>query len=510
MTREDTGEVLVRGQGQESIVSIELPQGNAYHLSLFLTHLPVEPTGSRILVYLNEALLGELKVPVQAEAQRFELYVPAQMVKENANNLRFVYPAAEIGVNTPNNIRFNAIELQKALTPWLFLLIIGQVSRNFVWQVPLWIVFVLAWRYRQQLWPTRLNPGRVIEVPSFDWKNAGNKTLYFFKFLNQKLGNLKQLIPSLQHKTLTYVTFGVFLIVIAGYLPKLLDQAEIADLNTNHSVPTVGDDSSYTVAAINLLNGLGFADTISLPLETYRLDLTTPLGVYYQQTYAAQGPVAPEYSFYRAPGFPFLLSGAYALFGTETIVARRLLAILTWLTALLIVALGFYLAGWVGSLAGGVTALYHLNYFSDAGVPTFERILTEIPTAFWIVLFGFLFSIYLSKRRWPILLGAVAALTCAILTRSNFLLVLPFLLIYLYFRHRHLPELLLVGMTVVLPVGMWSLYASITLGQPVAVTTQGEVAFPQFNNLDVLEGVGPQRALQGGWILALMWIVMEI
>lgn len=293
---------------------------------------------------------------------------------------------------------------------------------------------------------------------------------------------------------------GIFWLIIFGYLPVMFSWVSAADERSYHSVPTIGDDHGYTSLAINLIHGFGFTDSMVLPLDRYHFDLTTAWGKRQRDRYAEKGPeTTPIYSFYRAPGFPFLLSGAYAIFGTESIVARRLLATLLWLTMVLLVLTGVYLAGWLGALAGGMAALHHLYYNYHAATEGFQRILTEIPTAFWITLFCFLFVVYQKKKHTALLVLAAVSFAWIVFTRSNFFAALPFILLFCWRQRCSRQVLLLFSAIVIIPIVMWAGYASYTSGRLIPFTSQAEIVFPQFNNIDVLEGVGPLRAQQGGW-----------
>src|ERR1044071_2396514 len=79
------------------------------------------------------------------------------------------------------------------------------------------------------------------------------------------------------------------LVAISVQLPGLLKRAEVADEKSPHSIPTTGDHHDYQIHAVNLLHRLGFAESMSLPLETYHLDLTAEAGARLQQPSATGG-----------------------------------------------------------------------------------------------------------------------------------------------------------------------------------------------------------------------------
>jgi 4-amino-4-deoxy-L-arabinose transferase-like glycosyltransferase len=288
----------------------------------------------------------------------------------------------------------------------------------------------------------------------------------------------------------------VFFVGFFYQLRNMIVEAKSIDEELGGTVPTQGDDHDYQILAVNLLAGKGFASSISLPLNIYHLDLETDFGEQAIAQYQANGPVdPPAYTFYRAPGFPLLLAVAYRIFGIHTLVARLLLVALAWLTAVILLLLGAQLADWLGAICGALVGLYLLTFHPSVNA---ARILTETPAMFWVALFALCFTIYLRKRQFTTLFLAALTLTCAIYTRSNTVMALPFFLLTIWLSDHRRDAIIFLSIILV-PISVWSIYASTTRGQFTAFTTQSEIAFPQFNNRDVLEGVGPDRLLQGLW-----------
>ena len=301
-------------------------------------------------------------------------------------------------------------------------------------------------------------------------------------------------VPSLQPVGLNIAVPGAFLLAIAAQLPGLLTQAATADARLNHAIPlTAGDDGNYQVLAINLRHGLGYSSRILLPIDRYRLDERGPGSA--EALPSVQSGAVIE--FRRSPGLSLMLAGVYLVFGSETIVTQRTMALLAWLTGVLLLITGAVMAGWAGSLAGGLSALYHLNYFP--GTYHFERILTENPTAFCVALCGLLFTLYLKRGSTLLLVASALSLAGVILMRLNFLPVLPLLALYLAGLKRRWGSSLLFAAVAALPLLLWSGYASLAVGRPVLLTQGGPRLFAHTNNLDTLEGVGPDRWNQGGW-----------
>src|SRR5436190_5285210 len=230
-------------------------------------------------------------------------------------------------------------------------------------------------------------------------------------------------LPSFLHANLNRIVLVVFLLAIASYVPSLLAAAARGDEKWQHAIPiTLGDDNAYQILAVNVLHGLGYAERLLLPVEEYRLEAYQP-----KDPRLETASSLPQ--FRRAPGLALMLAASYKVFGPETIVARRTMAVLAWLTALCLLLTGSVTAGWIGSVAGGLTALYHLNYFS--GMYSLERILSENPTAFWVALFGLTFTLFLRRNRSPWLVMSALSLSAVILMRANFIIALPLLALYL-------------------------------------------------------------------------------
>ena len=294
--------------------------------------------------------------------------------------------------------------------------------------------------------------------------------------------------------------FGVFAVAFLLLTILLLNRARAFDAASGGTVPTTGDDWNYQTLAVNLLYGLGYRNDYILPLETYHLDLTTPKGVELRNRYADQGSIHydADANFYRAPGYPLLLSLSYRVSGNSTRNARYGTVILIFGVAILLTLMGGIWAGWRGILAAGTIGLLYM-FPSFMRGSDLNRLLTEVPTTFWITLFAFFFVLHQKTRRSGYLLLAAVALACAIFTRAVLFIAFPPLILFCLATKVRLRLIALFSTLIILPIVVWSLYASTTAHKVIVFTTQGEIAFPQFNNVDVLDGVGPQHLYQGGW-----------
>lgn len=307
-----------------------------------------------------------------------------------------------------------------------------------------------------------------------------------------------------QFHELNIMLIIVFILPIFFSLPRLLNEARVADQISKKSVSTLGDDPEYQMLAVNMLYGEGFIPGVALPLENYHLDLSTPWGQQLKQTYDQANPVyETRTSFFRSPGFPLLLTITYALFGNNTLSGRIMLAVICWLTALLLLFIGIITGSWASIIAGGLSSLYYLyfypgNYY-DLGQHFFSRFLSEGPTSFWLALFCFLFILYLKKPTRILFLITAVSSGLFLFQRANFLVAFPFLLAYLYFRKISIKSLITFGLIAAIPVIAWSVYASVSEEKMIFYSTQAESDFPKYNNHDVLDGIGADHSGQGGW-----------
>ena len=105
----------------------------------------------------------------------------------------------------------------------------------------------------------------------------------------------------------------------------------------------------------------------------------------------------------------------------------------------LLILTNYYLAGWLGIIAGGVTSYYYLNF--GGGITSVEgiysgRLLSEPIAAFRVVLFAFMYTLYQKKEDAICLnLAAIISLVALIYTRTYFL-ILSSQFLYLSFYYR--------------------------------------------------------------------------
>lgn len=337
-----------------------------------------------------------------------------------------------------------------------------------------------------------------MRTSALDWQAIRQSARGVQQVWARVLARCRDDISPVDSRWLTRVVTSILLLVVVGHLPWMLDRAAQGNEKLHKSIPMIGDDGGYHIPAVNLIHGYGYSDAIHLPIEEYNLDLTVPAGARTLKSYLEHGPAKePWHTFNWAPGTSLILAGAYGLFGSDTIVAQRVMALCQWLTAVLLVLTGASLAAWIGSMAGGLAAIYHLHFFPGAN--NFERILSENPTAFLIALFCFVFSLFVTRQSQRSCVVAAISMSAVILVRANYLPALFIITLYLIVIRCSWQRVMLFVAIALIPVALWSVHASLKLQKFVLVTVQGPTLFAATNNMDTLEGIGPERWNQGGW-----------
>jgi hypothetical protein len=297
-------------------------------------------------------------------------------------------------------------------------------------------------------------------------------------------------LPDVNHRWLRRGALAVVFIYLLSLLPGIVWAARHMDKVAEQRIAP-WDDTDYQVLAINLLHGYGFTESLLLPLEEYHTSR--------EESLFERDHIFP---FYRAPGFVFLLAGLYAVTGVSTLATRLMIGGIIWLTAVLLLLIGDRLAGWIGSLAGGMAGYFLIKLSMLMKGPEgflSGRTLAEPLTAFLATLFALLCILYLQKRSHRFLYLACLTLAGVVLTRANFLAALPIFLIWIFFETRQGKPVLIAAILLFIPVLAWSGYASYVRQSPVLLTTQGSQDFPRFNNRQAIPGFGPEKLNQGGW-----------
>jgi len=296
---------------------------------------------------------------------------------------------------------------------------------------------------------------------------------------------------------------AIVVIFCAAYIVFIIQLATLAiavDQFNGRKIQLVGDDQQYQQLAINLAYGQGYTDAFVLPVATYNLDTEETDQAVMMERYArlSRMETGPMRDLYRAPGFPAMLAAAYIVFGNTSLTAHLFTIALLGATAFLLLFAATIWAGIRGTIVAGFTGLVYMtpNLLRSSGE---MRVLTEIPSGFLVALFMLWIVLYERTPRTRTMVAVGITLAAMILTRANLLTVFPLLLLYLIIRRYPRRHIVLFAVLVVIPLAAWSMYASARTGKFVTLTTQGEIAFPQFNNKDVLNGLPFDPSTQGDW-----------
>lgn len=177
--------------------------------------------------------------------------------------------------------------------------------------------------------------------------------------------------------------------------------------------------------------------------------LATGQGFWVQNPWFSQE--APFYA-WRSPGFPFLLSLVYRIFGHSFLAAKIVLAILNSGAAVLLYLLGRMLIGEKGGTASGLiyafypTAIFFTGYFAPDNLFTILLLATVL----------FLVLAEKTGKRHLFLLAGIF-LGAGVLSRSLFLLLLPVICGWLFIRNRKVavPGTLIVSLGCLLVMVPW-------------------------------------------------------
>ena len=318
-------------------------------------------------------------------------------------------------------------------------------------------------------------------------------TIYMMAISLLLLVNSRQIIQP------SFIQF-LFTLILLIYLPFLIIITFVLDANADNLVLAGGDEHEYQRLAVNLLYGNGYTNDIVEPLEEYHLTTNSDLGRGLQEAYGdGQTVTEPTENFYRAPGWSLFLSVIYRIVGNNPLNARLSIAILSWLTALLIFYCGIRSANLVGTVAGALGGILFLHHQVLVPPSTLQELMTEPLATFLITLTALLILLYKQSERYLYFLLSAIALCATIYTRSNFVVVIPFLVLYYFVTREKLLNIFIYCLIIAIPIVIWGTYATTKSGELIFFTTQSEIAFPQFNNEDVLTGFGPDRFRQGSW-----------
>ncbi len=205
-----------------------------------------------------------------------------------------------------------------------------------------------------------------------------------------------------------------------------------------------------------------------------------------------------ELPFFRAPLYPALLGAVYYFFGHSLLAARILSALLQSAAVWALFKMSYrHFSPLVAWIAAGLLALSGMAiYFSGEILSTSLELLIAI-CALWATLHVLTNPTRISSALCGLSWGI------AIITRPNFLVILPVVLFFLLWRKRQkLSRLLIWAFSVLLPILPVTLTNIIGGGESVFLATQGGVNFWIGNNPEAtgmhssLPGIGTNWTMQ--------------
>ncbi len=191
-------------------------------------------------------------------------------------------------------------------------------------------------------------------------------------------------------------------------------------------------------------------------------------------------------AYFRGPLYPYFLAILLKFTGSSILWARILQIIIPSLSAVLIYLLGTKsFSHKVGLIAALAFAAYGPMIFYDT------MFMIEFLFIFLVLLAIYLLVKYENDIRPLPWLASGAILGLAAITRPNILLVVPLLLLWIYFRPHFarsrkssLPILLIYLIGILVPILTVTLRNYVVAGEPILISSQGGVNFYIGNNPD--------------------------
>lgn len=246
------------------------------------------------------------------------------------------------------------------------------------------------------------------------------------------------------------ILFAIFGLALAV---RVAATARFEGLSSPPNLGAASDQMEYEAVTNNLLTGHGYSLTPDEPTAG------------------------------RTPGTPLALLVPYFIFGRSFLAARLWIILISAATCLLVARLATQLADWrIGLLSAGWLALYpgHLYYSM--------HLLSEPVFGFWLAL-ACSCSVYsLQRRQWVATFLAGVPWALVILTRVEFLIVVPLAWLLLLpadsaIRRQVIPHLRAVTIVVVLALLPWVARNAIVMGSPMLSTQRGWVLWGAHNKV---------------------------
>jgi len=247
-----------------------------------------------------------------------------------------------------------------------------------------------------------------------------------------------------------------------------------------------GDTWEYQSLAVNLLNGHGYQFGGIEPLEVYKFDYTSRFKTFFD--------TETGYSFFRTPGYPFLLKTIYQIHGVHPGIAKKYQYIMIIISVSLMPLICYYYFGYLGVISGTLSSFFFMEYLvSDIRTGT---LLTESLQVFSILVWMFALIFWEKKptKNRIIVLGIVSGLLLLVKGSTIFIPFVFLILLFSYYSFSHrkkIANMIIYILSIIIVVAPWSIYASIKSDRLVLLSTQGDTMIADCNN--------KQAALTGDW-----------
>ena len=271
-------------------------------------------------------------------------------------------------------------------------------------------------------------------------------------------------------------------ICVAAVLALIYGYSVFSGLSVPDTAFFRGDTWEYQSIAVNLAEGRGFRFGGLLPFDAYAFDTADPALFQRFMEAGTSGGVFPSY---RTPGYPFVLSLIYGIFGVDPRAAITVQISWIVLICAFLPILGRRLLG-RGGFAAGVLGGFVFHFLAaDVG----DEIMTEslIAVSLFLVLAAWA---HLNRGAGATLPAAALfgfSLACALLVKGS-LIFLPILFLgFMAFNARrkrlYRPGALVVSMLAfALPLVAYSAYATHASGSFVFLSTQADAVLLGGNN----------------------------
>jgi len=249
-----------------------------------------------------------------------------------------------------------------------------------------------------------------------------------------------------------------------------------------------GDSDDYQSLAVNFAAGHGIQRSGGLELfTTYKFEEFENPPAHFD-TFMSTDRI----NLYRTPAYPLFLGIIYRLFGISPYIAKVIQYLLLVIIASSLPLIGYHYWGKTGIIAGIPAGGLFLVTNYDLAM----KILTECLVAFAVFLFLCVFIFYEKRRSLfsGCLLGLSMGFSLLVKGSLIFIPILTILWIAILFIKKRdikiLYHLLIIGVSTIIIVLPWTIFASVNSGKLTILSTQGPFLLLDDNN---------ELCIDGGW-----------